>query len=322
MNNKSIKRAKDLKSIMGFKFSSKALLAKMCGDDHKYIQIIKEFLATMNQSYIEKSRESFKEWEKNKRKNSEQLILWTLWWQGYDNMPEIVKMCYRTQEKYAESNNTKIILLSKDNICDYINIPQVILDKVERKIITLTHFSDIIRIYLLEQYGGAWIDSTLYIDNEISKTDFQKYDFFSFHLSPDAHQPVGTGQVLTECKWSGFMLYSKYPHNPLFIYLKESITAYWNKHDAIIDYFIMNFLIRILYENVEEARNMIDKVEYNNPCLYVLNALMNKPYSNKEWDMLRSETDFFKLSWKEQYIQESVDEQMTYYEKLSVISHI
>ena len=32
--------------------------------------------------------------------------------------------------------------------------------------------------------------------------------------------------------------------------------------------------------------------------------------------------DFFKLSWKEQYIQESVDEQMTYYEKLSVISHI
>ena len=49
---------------------------------------------------------------------------------------------------------------------------------------------------------------------------------------------------------------------------------------------------------------------------------MNKPYSNKEWDMLRSETDFFKLSWKEQYIQESVDEQMTYYEKLSVISHI
>ena len=88
------------------------------------------------------------------------------------------------------------------------------------------------------------------------------------------------------------------------------------------DYFIMNFLIRILYENVEEARNMIDKVEYNNPCLYVLNALMNKPYSNKEWDMLRSETDFFKLSWKEQYIQESVDEQMTYYEKLSVISHI
>lgn len=108
----------------------------------------------------------------------------------------------------------------------------------------------------------------------------------------------------------------------MFIYLKESITAYWNKHDAIIDYFIMNFLIRILYENVEEARNMIDKVEYNNPCLYVLNALMNKPYSNKEWDMLRSETDFFKLSWKEQYIQESVDEQMTYYEKLSVISHI
>lgn len=70
-------------------------------------------------------------------------------------MPEIVKMCYRTQVKYAESNNTKIILLSKDNICDYINIPQVILDKVERKIITLTHFSDIIRIYLLEQYGGS-----------------------------------------------------------------------------------------------------------------------------------------------------------------------
>ena len=316
MRNKIILRLVELNRVLGMRRACKAVLAKATNNDLKYIQIIKEYLTLQYDELIKKSRIEFETWNTKVHKSEEQLLLWTLWWQGYDQMPPIVKLCYQTQKKYAESKNAKLILLTKDNISEYIDIPQIILQKVEKKNITITHFSDIIRIILIEQYGGAWIDSTLLIDNSRWETHFENNDFFSFHLPAEVHIPSGTGQVLTECKWTGFMLYSKLPHNPLFVFLKESIVDYWEKYDVLVDYFIMNFLIRVLYDNEEHAKDMIDLVEYNNPCLYDLNLIMNHKYEEDEWVSLKARTNFFKLSWKEAYTKVDDEGHTTFYGKL------
>lgn len=316
MGKKSIKRILELKSVLGTSRACRAVIAKATKNELRYIQIIKDFLTLQYDELIKNSRIEFETWNKNTHESEGQCILWTLWWQGYDQMPPIVNMCYQTQKKYANIINAKLILLTKDNINEYLDIPQTILEKVDKKIITLTHFSDIIRILLLEQYGGAWIDSTLFIDNSIWVTSLENKDFFSFHLPAEAHIPSGTGQMLTECKWSGFMLYSKSPHNPLFVFLKQSIIAYWEKYNVLIDYFIMNFLIRVLYDNENSAKNMIDAIEFNNPCLYVLNSIMNQKYLDDEWDALRQNTDFFKLSWKQTYNKLDNEGNTTFYGKL------
>lgn len=316
MGNKNILRILELKRVLGTRRACKAVFAKVSKNDLKYIQIIKDFFASQYHESIKRSRVEFEDWNKKTHESKEQLLLWTLWWQGYDQMPPVVKLCYQKQKTYAESKNAKLILLTKDNIGEYVDIPQIILEKVDKKIITLTHFSDIIRIFLLEQYGGAWIDSTLLIDNSIYETSFEDNDFFSFHLPVDVHTPSGTGQVLTECKWSGFMLYSKTPHNPIFVFLKRSIVDYWEKYDVLVDYFIMNFLIRVLYDNEEYAKRMIDVVSYNNPCLYDLNPIMGKKYLDDEWYSLRRSTDFFKLSWKEKYIKLDDEGDTTFYGRL------
>lgn len=71
-------------------------------------------------------------------KKESEPIIWTMWWQGYDNMPPIVKACIQSMRRHV-SGNVKFVLLTKDNYSDYVKIPQYILDKVEKKIITLIH---------------------------------------------------------------------------------------------------------------------------------------------------------------------------------------
>ena len=77
-----------------------------------------------------------------------QPVIWIMWWQGYSNMPPIVKACFESVKKHI-SENVKVILLTKDNYSDYVDIPDYIIDKVEKKIISLSSlFSHYINLYI------------------------------------------------------------------------------------------------------------------------------------------------------------------------------
>ena len=123
--------------------------------------------------------------------------IWTMWWQGQDQMPPIVKACIRSLHRHV-SNNVKIVILTKDNFSDYVKIPGYILDKVEKKFITLTHLSDIIRMAVLAEHGGMWLDSTLYVTKDIPD-HLVTSGFFS--TSTTYHY-----MSVSMCKWSGFAI--------------------------------------------------------------------------------------------------------------------
>lgn len=44
--------------------------------------------------------------ESEKYPKSEKVPVWVCWWQGEESMPELVKMCFKTSERYI----TKLIL--------------------------------------------------------------------------------------------------------------------------------------------------------------------------------------------------------------------
>ena len=103
---------------------------------------------------------------KNLEDNSEYIsdisYIWVFWWQGMESMPPLIKACINNLKK--KSGNRKVILLTKDNYSNYVNIPVNILNKVKKGQLTYTFFSDILRFNLLSKHGGIWIDATLYID--------------------------------------------------------------------------------------------------------------------------------------------------------------
>ena len=87
------------------------------------------------------------------------LPLWSYWHQGKENAPELVQRCFESVQKYE--GNRKINILSFDTIKDYVELPQRYYDLVSSGKMPVALFSDILRMYLLTQYGGVWIDSTI-----------------------------------------------------------------------------------------------------------------------------------------------------------------
>ena len=122
---------------------------KMVGED--WDRVLKEYFTNKIGTEQIKPKKTF---------NNEKII-WQFWGQGWDfeKLPDVVKISYKSVEKYKK--DYEIIHLDMNNINDYLEIPAYILKKVEDKKMGFAHFTDIIRLALLYNYGGVWIDATI-----------------------------------------------------------------------------------------------------------------------------------------------------------------
>lgn len=86
-------------------------------------------------------------------------VIYLLWFQEFENSPLVVKRC---RESWIKHNpEWKIIFLDQNNLHEYLDLKDYIPD-IEKKEISLTHKSDIIRLILLHKYGGLWTDATTF----------------------------------------------------------------------------------------------------------------------------------------------------------------
>jgi hypothetical protein len=87
-------------------------------------------------------------------------------------MPPIVQSCF--QSLCSHAGNHLVHLITQENISKYVTIPDYILRKVQEGKISFTHFSDILRMCLLYEHGGLWIDATVYVSQPIPEKVFQE----------------------------------------------------------------------------------------------------------------------------------------------------
>jgi len=230
--------------------------------------------------------------------------IWFLWWDGEDSMPQIVKACYNALKK--NSNGHKINFVTKDNLNTFINLPAYILKKVKKKKLSLTHLSDIIRMCLLYEHGGLWIDSTVLLTKPLPPLPE-----ICSHLG--FWTPKDDGEIITTCfgaknwivregRWLTFCLYTS-KNNVLPDFVRALYFAYVKSNNIMIDYFIFDYFISIAYETLPEIRVMIDSVPDNNPKVHEIHHRLNPNYEyNKDlFDTICKNTFFHKLNWKEKY---------------------
>ena len=84
-------------------------------------------------------------------------------------------------------------------------------------------------------------------------------------------------------------------------------------HNVLLEYFIQNFIIRILYEIDANVRISIDNIPFSNKNLYLLADKMNDAFNSDEWANIKEDTTFFKLSWKSDYVKETERGEKTFY---------
>lgn len=231
--------------------------------------------------------------------------IWTCWLQGIDKMPEVIKMCYSSLLKHAGKHPVNLITL--ENYNKYISLPSYILKRLEEGNLSYTHFSDILRVALLARYGGLWLDATIFVTRDIGAIPLP---FFSMKQIPMDNKHVSM------YRWTSFCL-GGVPDLPLFIYLRDVLLRYWKRSDAILEYLMFDSIIAAAYEKKKVIRSLIDHVPYNNPQLYSLSYVMNKPFDESYFKQILSDTYFHKLTWKADFSKVDNNGKLTFYGYLS-----
>lgn len=226
--------------------------------------------------------------------------IWMFWWQGEANMPELVRACIHSVKQHAGEYNVQLI--TKDNVIEYLDIP--ILSKVGKSI-TFIHFSDYIRLSLLKIYGGGWIDATIFLTQDIP-VDLTTTDFYTIR------HPRKTYFCVSDFRWGVSFLFAN-KENRLISRVQELFTAFWEKNNESLDYFLMDYCFAYIIDTDKECKKILESVPYNNPLTY--NGIADKlsqPYNLNEYKEIIKATWVHKLSYKLPF--KSNEKELTYYD--------
>lgn len=232
--------------------------------------------------------------------------IWQCWWQGTKSLEGITKICTNSVNYY--SGDYSVIFLSWDNYNKYVDIPDIIIRKHKDGKISLTELTDIMRMNLLFQNGGLWIDTTMLVTKQISKDDIE-LPFYTCKEECRDHSYVSDYRWNTSC-------IGGQKNNPLFGFVAKMFEVYWTHENELIDYYLFDYLIELGYEHLESIRKEIDDLPFNNPNKHLMQQKLNEKYNESEWTQLLNGTKFFKLSRKVEY-QDEIDGHRTFYKYLS-----
>lgn len=141
-------------------------------------------------------------------------LVWILWYQGNDRQPFIVQKCI---ESWIQRNPSwNVIVLDSSKVHEYINIA---ISPEKLSTLTLAHQSDLVRLALLNKYGGIWADATTFCTKPLDEwiDSATSSGFFAF-------RNPGKDRVMSN--W--FM--AAQPECPITLRLFEQLTDYWEKN--------------------------------------------------------------------------------------------
>ena len=223
-------------------------------------------------------------------------IVWTMWQQGEAQMPEMVKASIKTIKTFAERNCCEFNLLTDENLATFINIPIDITEKYKKKELSAAHYSDIVRFYLLYEYGGIWMDATLFV-SPYTTIDALEGDFFTLNHPP--LQEGGMGYTVGDFKWSGFFLAGK-KGKSYFKNIRDLYVFYVRKYPIFIDYLIMDYFILSEYNSNSYYRELVDTLPIyaHTESVWFFKFNDSKLFDEKEWDDVLRTTPIMKTTYK------------------------
>lgn len=155
--------------------------------------------------------------------------IFTLWLQGYESAPPIVKACHAALLDRAGTGT--VHALTESDLPYYSEIPELVRRRVGD---AHAQLSDLYRLDLLARYGGVWLDATCLPTEPV----FEAVDaisgsgFFAFnHGGP---------------RISSWFLAAR-RHNYIVAMLRAAMLLWWEREGYLIDYFLLHHLFEVLY---------------------------------------------------------------------------
>lgn len=234
--------------------------------------------------------------------------IWCCWWQGEEQMPELVKMCHTRLKQVIPEDKAKLYLITIDNYRDFVSIPEHIEDKFSKGIVTMTTMSDVLRHHLMERYGGYWLDATVFFTDAIPKEYFSG-QFYCQRMASDYEK---VAREACKGNWCGFSMAAP-RGNVVSRFMKDAFALWWEKYDTIIEYVLIDYMLLTGFKYVSAIHEMIDRVPDNNEDIFVMYQVLNQPYSEELYQKVTRKNVMHKLTYKIDLRKYTEDGQLTLY---------
>lgn len=263
-------------------------------------------------------------------KNELTKIIWTCWFQGREQMPPIIEKCVASWER--KNPDWQTIVVTEKNVEQY--VPEIN-HFLERQDISWTGKSDILRLYLLEKYGGVWGDSSLFCNKELSQwlPEYLSSGFFAFQrtdrymlsswfLAAVQKNPVIRDlKLFTDWYWSIHfrrnqtvniykVICASTPFGDKltdFFDRKNISTSVWfscliRRVLRISPYFWIHYSFEYLYKHNTEFKQIWDntpKIHADLPHMIQTYGMFRRDITPELWnDIISQKCPVYKLSWK------------------------
>lgn len=212
--------------------------------------------------------------------------VWVCWLQGMENAPALVQQCYRSLQENL--HDRQIVLLTEENYRDYVTFPEDIQKKIDSGVITRTHMSDLLRLELLLNHGGTWIDATVFCSGDNIPSYMLDSELFLFqNLKPglDGHATCISSWFMTGCT-----------NHPILALTRALLYHYWEKQNSMVDYFLLHDFFQLAIEAYPQEWEKV--VPFPNSTPHILLLRLFEQYDEEIWNAVREMTPIHKLTYK------------------------
>ena len=229
------------------------------------------------------------------------LPVFFMWFQGENNLPLVIQKCLESIRKNIPDR--KVIIITRQNIKEYTDLPDYILQKVDDGSITKTFFSDIARSALLYKNGGTWVDAAIYLTKQIPDSYFDKQYYcpagiISEHKKDFRYLFNGTKG------WNVSFQGTNQKRFPLYDFLFHFYCKYFSEYNTHVDYFMNDYMMSLFCKHNKQFWNILNNQPENNVREFDLALMMNKTLNStnqKKLEKLLDNTYIHKLTYRKNW---------------------
>lgn len=210
--------------------------------------------------------------------------VWICWLQGIENAPQIVQDCYASVCYWMK--DWKITVITAQNMSEYVQFPDYIIDKWKAGIITNTHLSDLLRLELLIHYGGLWMDSTTYMTDSLP-TYVADSNLFVYRNGWMDMEMINMGS---------WLMYSKYTNDRILLETQQLLYRYWKKYNYLKNYFLLHIFFRMVTDENPKLWEQVPAI--NHIDSHLLMQELPKQYDKNRCKKIKNLTPIHKLTYK------------------------
>lgn len=226
-------------------------------------------------------------------------IVWTLWIQGFDKAPPLVKFW---QEELRKSGGLDVKSMDLEQVMWGSKIQPELLQMYESGILSPTKLSDMIRLLLLYEHGGVWLDSTVLVSDPSFLEDLSSIGKNSVFMASYKHHESNAAGTHIGGSW----VLASSPRSHWTSHMIQCFEILLRKTNGGIHYFDFFHVAALLDYYCEECRRCMVSDPTGGRNYYLLHDALyqgNFKMAEKAWSLAPIHKMSYKTFLFEEYHQ-------------------